>query len=143
MATVGGPREGDELGARAEGVRPGGTDVSSGPMYGGTDVPPGPMYGGYGGGWGYGRPWRPQHPQHPIETKPFFLTSEFFGALVLIVAMAISAASDDAFDARLFWALTTAVVCFYLLSRGIAKSGTKSRAGDPREQLFQGERRGQ
>ncbi len=116
------------------------------PGQGGTPQmqPPGPMYG-YGGGggfggWGYGRggPWRP----HPVETKPFFLTSEFFAALLLIVAMAISAASDDAFDARLFWALTTAVVCFYLLSRGVAKSGTKSRAADPRDQLFQGEGRG-
>lgn len=64
------------------------------------------------------------------------LTREFFTALLLIVAMANSAASDDGFDARLFWALTTGVVSFYLLSRGIARSGTKSRAADPREQLF-------
>ena len=100
--------------------------------------PPGPMYGGGygGGGWGYGRgPWRP----HPIETKPFFLTSEFFGALLLIVAIAISAASDDGFDSPRFWTLTTVVVAAYVVSRGIAKSGTKSRATDPREQLFQGE----
>ena len=105
------------------------------------DMPPGPPWAAYGGGWGgYGRGgWRPPM---PIETKPFFLTSEFFGTVVLIVAMAISAASDDGFDARLFWILTTAVVSAYLLSRGIAKSGTKSRAADPREDLFQGESRG-
>lgn len=101
----------------------------------------GPMYGGYGGGWGYGRGFMPR-PQFPTETKPFFLTSEFFGVLIAIVAMAISAASDDAFDARLFWILTAVLVSAYVLSRGVAKSGTKSRAADPREQLFQREARG-
>ena len=101
---------------------------------------PGPMYGGgygYGGGpWGYGRGFGPR-PQFPIETKPFFLTSEFFAPLLLIVAMAIAAASAEDFDSRLFWILTTIVVSAYVLSRGIAKSGTKSRASDPREDLFQ------
>ncbi len=99
--------------------------------------PEGPMYGGYGG-------WRPGYGlarRFPIETKPFFLTSEFFGTLLLIVAMAIGAASHEDFDSRLFWILTTAVVSAYLLSRGIAKSGTKSRAADPREHMFQGEGR--
>ena len=104
----------------------------------GQEVGPGPMYGGYGP-WGYGRPWAGRS---PIETKPFFLTSEFFGAVIAIVAMAISASSAEDFDSRLFWILTTAIVCAYLLSRGIAKSGTKSRSADPREQLFQDEGRG-
>ena len=91
--------------------------------------PPWSPYGGYG----YGRSlFRP----HPVETKPFFLTSEFFGALFAIVAMAIASASADNFDAPLFWALTTGIVAAYLLSRGIAKSGTKSRVGDPREELM-------
>ncbi len=89
-----------------------------------------PMYGGYGGGWGRGGGYR----QH-IETKPFFLTSEFFGTLLVIVAMAIGAAVAEDFDSRLFWILTTALVAAYVLSRGIAKSGTKSRAADPREDM--------
>ncbi len=94
--------------------------------------PPPPHWGFHPYG-GYGRSlFRPQL----VETKPFFLTSEFFGALLAVVAMAIAAASADNFDAPLFWALTSGIVAFYLLSRGIAKSGTKSRAGDPREELM-------
>ena len=94
-----------------------------------------PMHSGYGP-WGYGGGFRARPPV-PIETKPFFLTSEFFGVLVLIAAMAIGAATNDGFDARLFWILTTALVAAYVVSRGIAKSGTKSRSWDPREELFQ------
>ena len=97
--------------------------------------PPVPYWGGGGGGWGYGGgPWM-RRPSMPIETKPFFLTSEFFGVLVLIAAMGIGAASSDGFDARMFWILTTAAVSAYVVSRGIAKSGTKSRAFDPREDM--------
>ena len=86
-----------------------------------------------GGGWGDGGG---SHRRR--RSKPFFLTSEFFGAVIAIVAMAIGASSAEDFDSRLFWILTTAIVSAYLLSRGIAKSGTKSRSADPREQLFQG-----
>ena len=114
---------GSRIVARARRVGP---DVSA---------PPGPMYGGRGG-FGYGRPWRPSR----SETKPFFLTSEFFGVVVAIAALAIAAASDDRFDSPLFWVLTTALVAVYLLSRGLAKSGTKSTASDPREQLLHGRR---
>ena len=92
---------------------------------------PGPaMYGGYGPGFGRG-----MRQQFPIETKPFFFTSEFWGTLALIVALAIGAATADDIDARLFWILTTAITFGYVLSRGIAKSGTKSRSWDPREDL--------
>ena len=88
---------------------------------------PGPVYG-YGRGWG-------MRPQYPIETKPFFLTSEFWGSLALIVALAIGAGTSDDIDARLFWILATAITGAYVISRGIAKSGTRSRAYDPREDL--------
>ena len=116
--------EGSERSARA--VRPRG---SAGRPYG-------PAYG-----FGYGPAMR-FRPPVPIETKPFFLTSEFFGVLLLIAAMAIGAATSDGFDARLFWILTTAIASAYVLSRGVAKSGTKSRSYDPREELelFGGER---
>jgi len=84
---------------------------------------------GYGGGWGYGR----MRQSFPVETKPFFLTSEFWGVLALIVGLAIAAGTSESVDARLFWMLTTAAVIGYVFSRGIAKSGTKSRSWDPRE----------
>jgi hypothetical protein len=88
-----------------------------------------------GGGYGYGGGFGQRRPM-PIETKPFFLTSEFFGTLLAIVALAIGAATVEDVDSRLFWTLTTALVAAYVLSRGIAKSGTKSQSWDPREDLF-------
>src|SRR5918997_4301082 len=83
---------------------------------------------GYGGGPMLRRP-------SPIETKPFFLTSEFFGVVLAIVGLAIGAATVEDVDSRLFWILTTALVSVYVLSRGIAKSGTKSQSWDQREDL--------
>lgn len=71
------------------------------------------------------------------ETSPFFITSEFVGALLTIVAIAITAGVMRNFDARLAWILITAVVCGYVLSRGLAKIGTHSRATDPRDHLLQ------
>jgi hypothetical protein len=82
----------------------------------------------------YGYELRPRR-VYPIETKPFFLTSEFVGALLVIVGIAITAAASDAFGAWRAWILITAVTVGYLISRGIAKSGTRSHADDPREHL--------
>ncbi|HEY0416058.1 MAG TPA: hypothetical protein VGC78_06700 [Gaiellaceae bacterium] len=91
---------------------------------------------GYGYGYGYGMRGMPRlRRQYPIETKPFFLTSEFAAAVVAVVALAITAAASDTIDAWRFWLLATGITCAYLLSRGIAKSGTRSNATDPREQL--------
>jgi hypothetical protein len=84
--------------------------------------------------YGYGSQWelRPRR-VYPIETKPFFLTSEFVAAALAIAGIAITAAASDAFGAWRAWILITAVVVGYLVSRGIAKSGTRSHADDPRE----------
>jgi len=90
-----------------------------------------PPYG-YGYGYGYGMRMRRQY---PIETKPFFLTSEFALSLIAAIAIAITAASSHAFGAWRAWILITAIVAAYNLSRGIAKSGTRSNASDPREDL--------
>jgi hypothetical protein len=83
-----------------------------------------------------------QRPSYPIETKPFFLTSEFALSVIAVVGIAITAASSDAFGSWRAWALITAILVAYNLSRGIAKSGTKSRAFDPREELELGRRDG-
>src|SRR4051812_2262971 len=87
-------------------------------------------------GYGYGSPYgmRPRR-SYPIETKPFFLTSEFALSVIAAVAIAITAASSHAFGAWRAWILVTAIVAAYNLSRGIAKSGTRSNASDPRENL--------
>jgi hypothetical protein len=95
---------------------------------------------GYGGQpmspYGYQQQWvlRPRR-IYPIETKPFFLTSEFVGAVLAIAGIAITAAASDSFGAWRAWILITAVTVGYLVSRGIAKSGTRSHADDPREQF--------
>jgi len=88
-----------------------------------------PRYGGYGRGMGGGG----MRQSFPIETKPFFLTSEFVFPLLAWFGLLITTLSDDSIDARGFWYLTVALLIGYMLSRGIAKSGTKSRSWDPRE----------
>jgi hypothetical protein len=86
--------------------------------------------------YGYGMPTEPRlRRQYPIETKPFFLTSEFAAALLAVVALAITAAASESIDAWRFWLLASGITAAYLLSRGIAKSGTRSNASDPREQM--------
>jgi hypothetical protein len=89
-----------------------------------------PMHPGYGYGVNpYMRPRR----MYPIETKPFFLTSEFAVSLITAIAIAITAASSHAFGAWRAWILIAGIVASYNISRGIAKSGTRSNASDPRE----------
>jgi hypothetical protein len=77
----------------------------------------------------------PPRTAYTSETKPFFLTSEFLAYLIFLLALVIGTAVDDDVDPRLFWILGTVVTCFYMLSRGIAKSGSRSRAYDPREDV--------
>jgi hypothetical protein len=92
----------------------------------------------YGYGYQYGPQWGMRRPPRmfPLETKPFFLTSEFAIALIVAIGIAITAASDTSFGAWRAWVLITAIAVGYLLSRGIAKSGTKSNSWDPREELL-------
>jgi hypothetical protein len=109
----------------------GGTQVAqapNGPMHQQLPVHPGYAYGmsPYG--------MRPRR-TYPIETKPFFLTSEFAVSLITAIAIAITAASSHAFGAWRAWILIAGIVASYNISRGIAKSGTRSNASDPRENL--------
>jgi hypothetical protein len=69
------------------------------------------------------------------ETKPFFLTSEFLAYVLLLMGLGITAADSPSMDARFFWTAATAATIAYMLSRGIAKSGSRSRAHDPREDI--------
>jgi hypothetical protein len=87
-------------------------------------------------------PYGYQRPRRSIETKPFFLTSEFVGSVLAIAGIAITAASSDAFGAWRAWILITAITVGYMISRGIAKSGTHSHADDPREHLDLGRGQG-
>jgi hypothetical protein len=72
---------------------------------------------------------------HDTETRPFFVTSEFLVYVLLLMGLGIAAGSSDNIDDRFFWIAATVASSFYMLSRGIAKSGSRSRAWDPREDL--------
>jgi multisubunit Na+/H+ antiporter MnhG subunit len=97
----------------------------------------GRRFGGYRGYGGYGRYGGP--PREPAETKPFFLTSEFLGTLLAVIALACTAAAMPNLGARLTWILIASMVTTYVVSRGLAKAGTRSHAFDPREELFRGD----
>ena len=64
------------------------------------------------------------------ETKPFFLTSEFLTLLAAVAAVAIAMAASDVLDANRGWLLITALAVAYILSRGIAKAGTRYAGRD-------------
>lgn len=74
-------------------------------------------------------------PVHDSETRPFYVTSEFLVFVLFLMGLGIAAGSSPSIDARYFWAAATVISSIYILSRGIAKSGTRSRAYDPREDL--------
>jgi uncharacterized protein (TIGR02271 family) len=88
--------------------------------------------GGFGGSQAAG--WHASSPRpSSIETRPFWLASEFVAALLAIVGITATAASTDAIGAWRAWILISAVVLGYFISRGLAKRGTPSHAADPRE----------
>lgn len=82
----------------------------------------------------------PPRTAYTSETKPFFLTSEFLAFVLLVMGLGIGTAVSDDVDPRLFWILTTVATGLYMVSRGIAKSGSRSRAYDPREDIDVGRR---
>jgi hypothetical protein len=79
--------------------------------------------------------WFPERTSYTSETKPFYLTSEFLVFGLYLIGLGIAASTSPQIDARLFWILATVVVAAYMLSRGIAKSASRSRAHDPREDV--------
>ena len=118
-------------------------DPLQGQMQGqGQYAPPAPQYYGYGaqpyGRGGFGSGMRMNRGAGWSETKPFFMTSEFLGTLLCVIAIAITAATSADLDSRGASMLIAGLVAAYTLSRGIAKAGTRSRATDPRDDLSLG-----
>ncbi len=77
------------------------------------------------------------------ETKAAYKTTEFIAYIailagVFIAGLVIKGADDqtDEFIAPAVWLYAVILTVGYMLSRGIAKSGTKSRSLDPREDLL-------
>ena len=76
------------------------------------------------------------------RTKASFKTTEFVAFLAIVAGILISAAvvkatsgHRDVFTAAQAWLYVSIVAVGYMVSRGLAKAGTRSRARDPREDL--------
>jgi hypothetical protein len=61
------------------------------------------------------------------ETKASFLTTEFWAMVGVIAAILIAVAQAENFDAPRAWTLVAAVAIGYMVSRGLAKSGSDHR----------------
>jgi hypothetical protein len=64
------------------------------------------------------------------ETKASFLTTEFWAMVGVIAAVLVAAQQADNFDAARAWTLVAAVAIGYMVSRGLAKSGSDHRERD-------------
>lgn len=64
------------------------------------------------------------------ETKASFLTTEFWAMVGVIAAVLVAAQQADNFDAPRAWTLVAAVAIGYMVSRGLAKSGSAHRDRD-------------
>jgi hypothetical protein len=58
------------------------------------------------------------------ETKPFFLTSEFWVGVLTVVALLVATSADN-YDAPRAWTLVAVVASAYIVSRGLAKAGSR------------------
>jgi hypothetical protein len=71
--------------------------------------------------------------RHATETKAAFKTTEFYAFVLVTVAILVSAAAikggdsggTDEFIARHAWLYVAIVTAAYLISRGIAKAGSR------------------
>jgi hypothetical protein len=71
-----------------------------------------------------------------VETKPFFVTSEFLFFALMSLALWITTLIDNSIDARTFWYLEVPLTIGYLVSRGLAKAGSKTPSYDPRDEAL-------
>jgi hypothetical protein len=64
------------------------------------------------------------------ETKVSFLTTEFWAMAAVNAAILIAAAVSDSLGDVRAWTLVAAVTIGYMVSRGLAKSGSKHVGGE-------------
>jgi hypothetical protein len=66
----------------------------------------------------------------PDETKLSLKTTEFWAMVAAIAAILVAAAVSDSLGDVRAWTLVTAVVVGYMISRGLAKAGSKYFGSD-------------
>lgn len=59
------------------------------------------------------------------ETRKSFRTTEFIAFVVVSALTLLAAYTQDGFDIDQAWTLVAVVTSFYMLSRGIAKAGSR------------------
>jgi hypothetical protein len=64
------------------------------------------------------------------ETKLSLKTTEFWAMAGLIAAVLVASAVSDSLDDVRAWTLVAAIGIGYMISRGLAKSGTKYSGGE-------------
>jgi hypothetical protein len=69
-------------------------------------------------------------PRHSDETKLSFKTTEFWAMAGVIAAILIAAAISDSLDDVRAWTLVTVVAAAYIVSRGLAKAGSRYSGGE-------------
>lgn len=68
---------------------------------------------------------RLDHTHHaPTETKSAFKTTEMIAYVAVLAAILIAGAIADGFGARSIWLYATILTTGYMISRGLAKSGS-------------------
>jgi hypothetical protein len=67
---------------------------------------------------------------HGDETKHALKTTEFFAMVAVNAAILIAAWVSDSLNDVRAWTLVAAVAIGYMISRGLAKSGTKYTGGE-------------
>jgi hypothetical protein len=71
------------------------------------------------------------------ETKASFKTTEFFAFIAVLVGVLVAGAivdttNDGGFGARQVWLYATILTVGYMISRGLAKSGSREAYDDDR-----------
>jgi hypothetical protein len=74
------------------------------------------------------------------ETKPAFKTTELIVLVLGVIAVLIAANVVTGFDATHAWLYVTIMGSAYMLSRGIAKSGSYAKDEDPRANAYSDDR---
>jgi hypothetical protein len=64
------------------------------------------------------------------ETKHSAKTTELYVMVAAVVGVLVAAAVSSGFDARQAWTLVTAIAIGYMVSRGLAKSGSREPTWD-------------
>lgn len=62
---------------------------------------------------------------HGDETKPSFKTTEIIVLVAAIAGVLVASALDDSLTAQWAWILISSLAIGYMLSRGLAKSGSR------------------